>query len=76
MPDSTPPESRPKSRIDAVVREVRGHPVAYSVLFTFLLCGPLLAKLIFPEAPLGALVLGGIFLGAYAAFCAVPGEFL
>lgn len=72
----TKPTPLPTGRLAALRRELRGHAVAYSVLAAFVLGGPLLAKLIFPEAPLGALLLGGIFLGVYAAVCAVPGEFL
>lgn len=70
------PPSGSKKRIAAVAKELREHRVAYGVLGAFMLGGPLIAKLIFPAAPLGALVLGGIFLGVYAAVCAVPGEFL
>jgi hypothetical protein len=70
------PRSGWQRKVAALGRELRAHPIAYSVLGCFMVGGPLLAKLIFPAAPLGALVLGGIFLGAYAAVCAVPGEFL
>lgn len=74
-PDSEPTPLR-AGRLAALRRELRAHRVAYSVLAAFVIGGPLLAKLIFPGAPFGALLLGGIFIGVYAAVCAVPGEFL
>jgi hypothetical protein len=60
----------------ALVEEVRSRPTGYAVLAIFTLGGPLVARIIFPEAPLGVLVLGGLMLGAYSAFSAVPDQFL
>jgi hypothetical protein len=62
-------------RLRAVVREVREHPMAYGVLAVFLVAGPFVALLLFPEAPLGVAVLGGFLFGAVAALCALPGKF-
>jgi hypothetical protein len=70
------PESRLRRWTCALVAEVRTHPLGYGVLAVFTLGGPLIARIIFPEAPLGVLVLGGLMLGAYAALSAVPDLFL
>ena len=59
----------------AVVSEVRERPMAYSVLALFALAGPIVTKLLFPEAPLVVGIVGGLALGAYAALCALPGKF-
>jgi 4-hydroxybenzoate polyprenyltransferase len=59
-----------------LVAEVRSRPFAYGVLAAFLPAGPLLAAWLFPEAPLGVSVVGGLLLGGYAALCAVPQKFL
>ena len=55
--------------------EVRARPIAYSVLAVFMVAGPAVTSVIFPDAPLGVGLIGGMALGAWAAFCAVPGEF-
>jgi hypothetical protein len=74
------PMSNPESRLRrwkrALVEDVRNHPLGYGVLATFTLGGPLIARILFPEAPLGVLVPGGFMLGAYAALSAVPDLFL
>ena len=59
-----------------VWHEMRTHPVAYVVLVAFVVAGPLVTSLLFPEAPLAVGVIGGAALGVYAALCAVPGQFL
>ena len=59
-----------------IVGEVRDHPFGYGVLATFLVVGPVAASLLFPEAPPGVSIVGGLALGAYAALCAVPQKFL
>jgi hypothetical protein len=65
----------PGSRLRAVAREMRDHPMAYGVLAVFLVAGPFVASLLFPEAPLGVSLLGGLIFGGYAALCALPGKF-
>ena len=70
------PETRLRRWMRALVEEVRTHPLGYGVLAAFTFGGPLIARIIFPEAPLGVLVLGGLMLGAYAALSAVPDQFL
>lgn len=59
-----------------ILREVRSRPFAYIVFFSFVLAGPFLVPLIFPEAPAAVGWVGGICFGAYAALCAVPQKFL
>jgi hypothetical protein len=61
---------------EAIVREVRTHPVGYVVLGLFVLAGPALAPLIFPQAPPAVAIVGGLAFGLYAALCAVPQKFL
>jgi hypothetical protein len=70
------PESRLRRWTRSLAEEVRSRPLGYGVLAAFTLGGPLIARMIFPEAPLGVLVLGGVMLGAYAALSAVPDLFL
>jgi hypothetical protein len=70
------PETRPRRWIRALAEEIRTHPVGYGVLAAFTIGGPLIAKVIFPEAPLGVCLVGGFALGAYAALSAVPDQFL
>lgn len=56
--------------------EVRTHPFGYAVLAVFLVGGPFLSVLIFPEAPPVVAAVGGLAFGAYAALCAVPQKFM
>jgi multidrug efflux pump subunit AcrB len=60
----------------AAAHEFRSRPIGYGVLAVFTLGGPLVAHLIFPEAPLGVGIVGGLALGAWAALSAVPDQFL
>ena len=69
-------DSRPRRWLGAAVDEVRTHPIGYGVLLAFAVGGPVIAKIIFPEAPLGVGIVGGMALGAYAALSAVPEQFL
>ena len=55
--------------------EVRARPIAYAVLVVFMLAGPVVTSVVFPDAPLAVGLIGGMAFGAWAAFCAVPGEF-
>jgi hypothetical protein len=56
--------------------EVRRHAIAYAVVAVFLLLGPVLVYLIFPDASPLLGVIGGLAFGIYAALCAVPDRFL
>ena len=60
----------------AIVNEVKEHPFGYGVLAAFVFVGPVLAGMIFPEAPPAVLVVGGLVFGVYAALCAVPQKFM
>lgn len=70
------PAPPPPSRLERLRRELRDHPFGYTVLALFVVAGPLLAPLIFPQAPPAVAVVGGLAFGAYAALCAVPQKFL
>ena len=75
--DAETTESAPKrSWKEAILREVRMHPFGYVVLGLFVLAGPILAPLIFPQAPPAVAIVGGLAFGLYAALCAVPQKFL
>lgn len=56
--------------------EVRRHWIAYAVIAAFLVIGPVLVYLIFPDVSPLLGVVGGIPFGIYAALCAVPDRFL
>jgi hypothetical protein len=60
----------------AIVSELREHPMAYAVMVAFMVAGPVVTHVLFPEAPFGVGLVGGIAFGAYAALCAMPGRFL
>lgn len=72
------PESpeEPRSWLASARAEVAEHPMAYLVLLVFVIAGPVVTTILFPEAPRGAGLVGGIALGIYAALCAMPGRFL
>jgi hypothetical protein len=61
---------------ESLIHEVRTHPFGYVVLALFVLAGPLLAPLLFPQAPPAVATVGGLAFGLYAALCAVPQKFL
>ena len=61
---------------ERVKREVRRHRAGYVIVGLFALAGPLLAEMVFPMAPTGAGLAGGLALGIYAGLCAVPEKFL
>ena len=69
-------EDRYFAELERLRRELRDHPFGYTVLALFVVAGPLLAPLIFPQAPPAVAVVGGLAFGAYAALCAVPQKFL
>jgi len=75
-----PPERSDRSRLarvkDALVAAVKGRPFAYIVLAFFLVGGPILATMIFPQAPPAAAAVGGLAFGIYAALCSVPQKFM
>lgn len=68
-----PPRPPLRARIWA---ELRSRPIAYIVLAIFLVAGPVVTHFLFPEAPAGVGLIGGLAFGAYAALCAVPQKFL
>ena len=69
-------ESRTKRLLEKIENEVRSHPIGYGVAAAFMSIGPFSARMIFPDAPLGVVLVGGMALGAWSALCAVPGKFL
>ena len=85
-PDSIPdPDALPGGAVstpdargwrERLVTEIREHPMAYVVLAGMVAAGPLVASALFPEAPTGVAIVGGLIFGVYAALCAVPQKFL
>lgn len=71
-------DSAPESLtlLQKIVKEVKGRPFAYSVLAVSLVAGPILAVMIFPQAPPAAAAIGGLIFGVYGALCAVPQKFM
>ena len=55
--------------------EVRRHALAYGILLAFLVIGPVLVHLIFPDVSPLLGVVGGLAFGLYAALSAVPDRF-
>jgi hypothetical protein len=56
----------------ALRREIRRHLFAYVSIAAFMVLGPILTWMIFPEASLLLGIGGGIVFGLFFAFCAVP----
>lgn len=71
----TPIEAARVSWPAAAAREVREHPFAYFVLLLFVLTGPIVTHFLFPDAPTGVGVFGGVAFGIYACLCAMPQRF-
>ena len=74
-PDPTAEPTR-QGRWARLLAEIRLHLFGYSVLAAFMLAGPVAARLLFPEAPLGAAVMGGLAFGVIATLCAVGDRLL
>ena len=55
----------------AVREEIRSHKLAYLAIAAFCVIGPMFARMIFPEAPLGLVIFGGVAFGVHFAFCAL-----
>ena len=66
----------PSSWPGIVVAELKSRPFGYLVLAAFAIAGPIVTHFLFPEAPDGLGLVGGLALGIYAALCAVPQKFL
>ncbi len=68
--DGVAPQPR-RSWRTALVDDVRSHLLAYGAVAGFCVLGPVFAHMIFPEAPLGLVVFGGIVFGVHIGFCAL-----
>jgi len=60
----------------AIAEELREHPMAYLVMLAFMIAGPVVTHVLFPGAPRGVGLIGGIAFGVYAALCAMPQRYL
>ena len=76
MTEESDEQAKPKTFKEKLVHEVRTHPFGYSVVAVGLVAGPILAMMIFPEAPPAAAAVGGLCFGIYAAISSVPQKFL
>lgn len=72
---SQPNATKPPFK-ERLAHEIRTHPFGYSVLAAFVVLGPVLAVMIFPQAPPAAAAIGGLAFGVYAALCTVPQKFM
>ena len=61
--------------LDALRDELRSHAITYVALAGFCVLGPVLARMIFPEASTGLVVFGGVVFGIHFAFCALADKF-
>jgi hypothetical protein len=73
--DPEQPRER-RTALAAVRHEIATHPLVYSVMAAFCVIGPVLARMIFPEASLGLVLFGGIALGVVFTLCALAGRVL
>ena len=78
-PEPVPPAREaapaPRGPVARLRAELRRHAIGYGVLLAFVLLGPLLVYLIFPDASPLLGVVGGLAFGIYAAISAVPDRF-
>jgi hypothetical protein len=68
-------EEPPRGLLARLRAELRRHAIGYAVLLVFVLLGPVLVYLIFPDASPLLGVVGGLAFGVYAAISAVPDRF-
>jgi hypothetical protein len=73
-PDAPTPTAKP-GVFERLRAEVRRHALAYGILLAFLVIGPVLVHLIFPDVSPLLGVVGGLAFGVYAALSAVPDRF-
>jgi hypothetical protein len=55
----------------AAAHEIRTHRITYVAVAAFCVLGPVLVKMVFPEASTPLVVFGGVVLGIHFAFCAL-----
>lgn len=65
------PLGRPARWRAALAHEIRSHALTYVAIAAFCVIGPVLVRVIFPEASTGLVVFGGVILGIHFAFCAL-----
>ena len=71
--DPTPIRRSVGSRVRA---ELASRPGVYVLMAICVALGPILAKMIFPEAPLDLVLFGGVALGVVFGLCAQAGRIL
>jgi hypothetical protein len=69
--EASPVPARPVGWRAAVAHEIRTHRITYVAIAAFCGIGPVLVKMVFPEASTGLVVFGGVILGIHFAFCAL-----
>ena len=77
-PDEPAPRPTPlrRGRLAALRDELRSRVLTYVAVVAFAAIGPVLAHMIFPEAPLALVVFGGVALGVFFAFSALSDKLL
>lgn len=73
--ETSPSPEGPKSFLARCIAEVKSRPKPYALLAAFIAAGPILTSYLFPEAPLGVHIVGGIAFGIYAGVSAIPQKF-
>ena len=68
---AAPQTERRRSWRVALIDDVRSHLLAYLAVAGFCVLGPVLAHMIFPEAPTALVVFGGVVFGVHFGFCAL-----
>lgn len=71
--EPTPLRRSSRSRLRA---ELASRPGVYVLMAVCIATGPILAKMIFPEAPLTLVLFGGVALGVVFGLCAQAGRIL
>ena len=70
-------ESTRNRGLAALVKdEVKSRPFLYLMLLGFAVAGPFATAILYPDAPTGLGLFGGVAMGIVAALCAAPGRFL
>lgn len=75
IPSIAPSARVRRGWLAALREELRSHAITYVALAGFCVLGPVLARMIFPEASTGLVVFGGVVFGIHFAFCALADKF-
>ena len=63
------------TRTRKLMQALNEHRFAVGVTLAFVIGGPLVVRMVFPDVSPVLGLIGGVLFGGYAALCAVPGKF-